>query len=130
VLRRCSGEELSSGEEVAVDEEPLRGLSRSGSSCWACLKAKRGTMHASWSWQHRRKAWQLGRRRRNVEKLARGREAAARVLGWHVAWLRVARGGRCAAHGRRERRQSGTEKTEESGAGGRRRGCMCNSSEM
>jgi hypothetical protein len=46
-LRWRSGEELSSGEEVAVDTEPLRGLSRSGSSCWACLKAKRGTTHAS-----------------------------------------------------------------------------------
>jgi hypothetical protein len=43
---RESGERLSSGGKVAV-EESLRVLSRSGSSCWACLKAKRGTTHAS-----------------------------------------------------------------------------------
>jgi hypothetical protein len=55
--RRRFSEELRSGEEVAVDREPLRGLSRSGSSYYVCLKSKRGTTRANWSWQHRRKAW-------------------------------------------------------------------------
>jgi hypothetical protein len=45
--RRRFSEELRSGEEVAVDREPLSGLSRSGSSYWACLKAKRGTTLAN-----------------------------------------------------------------------------------
>jgi hypothetical protein len=87
-LWRRSGEELSSGEEVAVAKEPLHGLSRSGSSCGVCLKAKRGTTHTSWSWQHRRKAWQLGRRQRNVEKPG---EASA-GLGSSGAGVGVARG--------------------------------------
>jgi hypothetical protein len=62
---------------------------------------------------------------RGGSRLARGRGAAVRVLGWHVAQLRAARGGGCAAHGRRGWRQSGAEKTEEEGAGGRRWGLIC-----
>jgi hypothetical protein len=50
---------------------------------------------------------------------ARGREASA----WHG--LEHRGGGRCAAHGRREWWQSGAEKTEEEGAGGRRWGLIC-----
>jgi hypothetical protein len=60
-LRPRFSEELCLGEEVAANREPLRGLSRSGSSYWACLKAKRGSTRANWSWQRRQKAWQLGR---------------------------------------------------------------------
>jgi hypothetical protein len=87
-LRQRSGEELSSREGVAVDKEPLRGLSRSGSSCWACLKAKRGTTRVSRSWQHRWKTWQPGQQRRDVEKLG---EASARP-GSGGAGAGVARG--------------------------------------
>jgi hypothetical protein len=47
--RRESGERLSLGGKVAVEKESLCVLSRSGSSCWACLKAKRGTTRVSWS---------------------------------------------------------------------------------
>jgi hypothetical protein len=35
------------------------------------------------------------------EQPARAGEAAAQALGWHMARFRVARGGRCSAHGRR-----------------------------
>jgi hypothetical protein len=46
---------------------------------------------------------------------------------WGGTWHGLERrgGGRCAAHGRRGRRQSGAEKTEEEGAGGRRWGLIC-----
>jgi hypothetical protein len=65
---------------------------------------------------------------RGGNKPARGRGAAtrvlgwhvaqlraARVLGWHVAQLRAARGGGCMAHGRRGRRGRCREETEEPG---------------
>jgi hypothetical protein len=77
--RRESGERLSSGGKVAVEKESLRVLSRSGSSYWVCLKAKRGTMHASWSWQHRRGVWLLGRRRRNVGRVGAGQREAGKA---------------------------------------------------
>jgi hypothetical protein len=46
---------------------------------------------------------------------------------WGATWHGLGRrwGARCAAHGRRGRRQSGAEKTEEEGAGGRRWGLIC-----
>jgi hypothetical protein len=77
--RRESGERLSSGGKVAVEKESLRMLSRSGSSCWACLKAKRGTTHTSWSWQCRRGAWLLGRWRRNVGRVGAGQREAGKA---------------------------------------------------
>jgi hypothetical protein len=79
--RRESGDRLSSGRRVAVEKESLRALSRSGSSCWACLKAQRGTTCASWSWQCRRGARLLGRRRRNVGRSKGGQREAGKAAG-------------------------------------------------
>jgi hypothetical protein len=78
-LRRRFGKELRSGEEVAVNGEPLHGLSRSGSSYWACLKAERGTTRANWSWQRRRKVGQLGRRRRDVGEAGAGQRGVGKA---------------------------------------------------
>jgi hypothetical protein len=77
--RRESGERLSSGGKVAVEKESLRVLRRPGSSCWACLKAKRGTTRASWSWQRRQGAWLLRRRRRNVGRVGAGQREAGKA---------------------------------------------------
>jgi hypothetical protein len=78
-LRRHFDEELCSGEEVAVNRELLCGLSMLGSSYWACLKAERGTTRANWSWQHRRKAWQLGRQRRDVGEAGAGQREVGKA---------------------------------------------------
>jgi hypothetical protein len=79
--RRESGDRLSSGRRVAVEKESLRTLSRSESSCWACLKAQRGTTRASWSWQRQRGARLLGWRRRNVGRSRGGQREAGKAAG-------------------------------------------------
>jgi hypothetical protein len=79
----------------------------------------------------RRKAWRLramqARRGGAMIGPARGRERrrGRRAGTWHRGERRG--GGWCSAHGRRARRGSDAEKTEEEGAGGRRWGLMCNS---
>jgi hypothetical protein len=64
---------------------------------------------------------------RGRSRPARGREAAARVLGRHVARLRAARGRRVHCTWPAKRRGVGRRETEEEGAGGRRRGLKCES---
>jgi hypothetical protein len=77
--RQRSGEGLSSGKKIAVEKKLLHGISRSGSSCWACLKAKRCTTHMSRSWRRRQCAWQLGRRRCDVEEAGAGQRGVGKV---------------------------------------------------
>jgi hypothetical protein len=79
LLRWHFGEELCSGEEVAVNREPLRGLSKSGSSYWACLKADRGTTRGNSSWQCQRKAWQVGLQRRDVGEAGAGQRGVGKA---------------------------------------------------
>jgi hypothetical protein len=79
--RRRSGEGLSSGGKVAVEKKSLRVLSRSGSSYWVCLKARRSVARASRSWRRRRHAWRRGQRRCDVEGVGACQRGVGKAAG-------------------------------------------------
>jgi hypothetical protein len=112
---------------------PARGCAREGKMLWTrgarvskedhraaaehVLRLGEARASRSWrSWQH---AWRLGRRRRDMEmqELASARPGSGGAgAGWHMAWLRAARGrpvrgtwpARAATVGRRENRGGGS----------------------
>jgi hypothetical protein len=72
------------------------------------------------AWLHGSRSWQAGRRRG-------GSGGGGQGVGVHMAQLRVAWGGGCAAHGRRSGGGASGREIEEEGTRGRRRGLKCKS---